>query len=236
MSFQEHHNLNKRHIIYPILLIIQICIFLLLNILWEYNSYIMPFSESSIHMQYVSELNHFNAQNLIKAPYPNLIHYLTSPLLNYFIDEKWAYFYTSTVFVCLNVIFTYLCIASLCSEKTAFFGATALLWLPLTIIACKTYTLDYPLAAILTLWFLCFLKSKRFSKIIPSISFTVLIFVLSLIKYSYFTFIIPCCIGMAYHLFNNGRSDNLKRKHMVASALFLAFAAFVFFLAAGSLA
>ena len=189
----------------------------------------MPYSENVIHMQYVYELNELNVNNLIASPYPKLIHYLTKPLLNIFTDEKWAYFSVSAIFVCINVIATYFCTAALSSKKTALFAASALLWLPLTMTACRTYTLDYPQAAILTLWFLCFLKSNRFEKTIPSILFTILIFVSSLIKYTYFSFIFPCFIGMVYHLYANGRSDTIKKKHLALAAFFLIIAAAFYF-------
>lgn len=229
MISNKTHQINAKDNIYLYFLILQIGIFLSLNILWEYNSFIMPFDESFVHIQYTNSLTDFNINQLIHAPYPRLIHYLTVPLLKIYADKKWAYFTISAIFVCMNVMFTYLCTMSLCSKKTAFFAATALLWLPLNMIACRTYTLDYPQAAVITLWLLCFLKSRHFSKTFPSICFIILIFVSSLIKYSYFTYIIPCFICMVYHLFRNSRSQNLKKKHLFAATLFLSYAVIIFF-------
>ena len=220
---------KSKYDIYFILLILQIGIFLFLNIFWEYNSFIMPFSENGVHIQYAKNLPAFELKNLIDAPYPKLLHYLTKPLLNVFTNEKWAFFSVSSFFAIINVIAAYCCTASLCNGRIALFAASSLLWLPLTAIASRIYILDYPQATCITLWLLCFLKSRRFTKILPSIGFVVLIFLSSLFRYTYFTYIIPCFIGMAYHLYNRKLSNNLKSKHLIISALPLAYSASLFF-------
>ncbi|MCR5661594.1 MAG: glycosyltransferase family 39 protein [bacterium] len=189
----------------------------------------MPFSENGVHMQCAEGMPTFNAKNLISAPYPLLIHYLTKPLLNIFTDEKWAFLSISTLFATLNAIFTYFCTASLCNSKIALFAASALLWLPLTITASRIYILDYPQATCITLWFLCYLKSKRFTRYIPSIGFVLLIVISLLFKYTYFTYIIPCFIGMVYHTYQSKSKSVLKKKHIAASALPHLFAVYLYF-------
>lgn len=228
MVSKSRHNNKSKYDIFLILFVLQIGLFVVFNVLWEYYSFIMPCGDTGVHMLFAERLPPFKFNYLIDAPYPKLQHYLTKPLLNAFADEKWAFFTISSLFAIANAIITYLCTAHLSSSRIALFAASSLLWLPLTITASRTFTLDYPQATCLTLWFFCFLKSKRFTKIIPSISFVFLIFLSSLFRYTYFTYIIPCFTGMAYYLYNK-RSNKLNIKHLAVLALPLAYSASLFF-------
>ncbi len=189
-----------------ILLIAEIAVFLLLNILWEHESFFFIYHEAINHarMAFIIDYSPAVLFKINASSYPLLIPYLAHLLLSFVHDIKWCLFSVQSFFVVLNVMATYFLCAKLTKVNSiSFWSASALLWLPASVASCRTFTLDYPLAAELTLWCLCYVCSKQMSKVWPVISFCIVFFIMLLTKYSFIIYIIPCILAMLVNLRGN---------------------------------
>ncbi len=192
-----------------ILLILEVSVFLLLNALWERESYFFLYHEAINHAISVCCMTSSPAEpfKINVSNYPLLIPYFSHLLLYIVPSVKWCLFLTQSFFVVINVFATYFLSVKLTKiNSISFWAASALLWLPASVASSRTYTLDYPLAAELTLWCLCYecSKNKRLM-ILPIICFCALFFIMLLTKYSFIIYVIPCAMAMLYDLRGNRR-------------------------------
>ena len=194
---------------YFILLLSQICLFLLFNYLWENESFLFLYHESLNHVNLMIKISSNPLCIFSDNPfsYPIGVHYITKLVAFFFDDIKWPLFIVQTFFVTVNVIATYFCTLKITGkERAGFWAASALLWLPSAMVACRTFNLDYPLAAVLSLWILCYLYSEGLKRKVYVVWFFLLFLAMGMIKYSFVLYVAPCIAVMLYEL----RKDRRK--------------------------
>ena len=186
-----------------LMLLVQICLFLILNLLWEYKSFFYLYHESINHAYLILNIS-YNPLHILPnttLPYPFSIHYITKLVACFFNDLKWPLFIVQTFFAVVNVVATYFCALKITGkERAGFWAASALLWLPATMVACRTFNLDYPLAAVLSLWILCYLYSEGLKRKVYTVWFCIFFMALGMIKYSFVLYAAPCAAVMLYEI------------------------------------
>ncbi|MCR5663111.1 MAG: glycosyltransferase family 39 protein [bacterium] len=189
----------------PILLyvlIAELLLFLLLNIAWEYESCFFLYHEAFIHALNVQTI-YYDFDNMIfrcGGVYPVFVPLAAKWLLYVFTDEKWAFFAFQISCVFINVIATYFSALKLNGDKCAFWSASALLWLPSSVFACREFVLDYPLACMVSLWFLCYLYSNRLKSSLLQVLLIILFVMMFATKYSAILYFFPVALAVFYDL------------------------------------
>lgn len=147
--------------------------------------------------------------------HPHGIHIVTNYLHNY-VGWSWAFFIIQSIYWLIYVAAIYVCAAKLFSEKIGLWAGIAFISSAHSHTALHTFVLDHPLGALIMVQIACYVLSERFSKIIPSVLFILLIPACFVTKYTYLMYALP--------LLGTGFLDILlhkKNRKLAAAAIYL---------------
>ncbi|MCR5662699.1 MAG: hypothetical protein K6G50_11330 [bacterium] len=155
--------------------------------LWEIASIPCEQYESLIHAA-ISKLVFENS--IPFNIHPHGLHMAANYLHNY-VGWSWAFFIIQSFFWLIYVAAIYICATKLFSEKIGFWASIAFISSAHSHTALHTFVLDHPLGALIMLQIACYVLSERFSKILPSVFFILLIPACFFTKYSYIMYALP---------------------------------------------